>query len=289
MARTNIEWSEFSINPTMGCNIVSGGECDNCYAMKMADRLEAMGQKDYEGTTRKLKSGRVVWTGKINFDISKLKKAVKRKAPTMFFINSMSDLFHEKISFEFISECIKIMATHPQHTYQILTKRPSRLLEYSRWEAERIKESGYGDGFEFPDFIWVGVSCGTQKAADERIPILLQVPAKVRWISVEPMLEPIDLQDFLLPKAYEPIIVTEEQMKQIEKDFVPVYKISWIVAGAESGHNRRECKTEWIIDLVNQCNRFNVPPFVKQIQIGGKVIKDISQFPENLRHREYPL
>jgi protein gp37 len=257
MAKSNIEWTERTWNPITGCTKVSQG-CKNCYAEKMFKRLVAMGSDDYVGRE---------FTD-VKFHSSRLSYPASLKKPAMIFVNSMSDLFHEKISFDEIRNIWDVMVTNPQHTYQILTKRPERLLDYCKYESERIAAEGYekinGWAFHIPDIIWLGVSVENQATADERIPILLQTPAAVRWLSVEPMLEGIDLSKY-------------------------IDKLDWIVVGCESGHNRRECKIEWIESIVDQCKEANVPVFVKQIQINGKVVKDINQFPEYLRIREYPL
>lgn len=276
MSKTKISWTEKTINPIMGCSLISTG-CSNCYAMKMAHRLQAIGVKGYEGTTEKLKSGKVVWTGKLNFNINKMLKEVKTKRPTMFFVNSMSDLFHEKVSFEIIEKCWDVMCTNPRHTYQILTKRPQRLLEFCEYESDRLAAEGYEKinswTFEIPNFIWVGVSVENQETADERIPLLLQTPAAVRWLSVEPMLEPIDL----MPYHY-----------HIGDSLDFSFDFDWVVVGCESGHNRRPCKIEWIESIVDQCREAKIPIFVKQLSINGKVVKDIEKFPEHLKVRQFP-
>jgi protein gp37 len=328
---TKIQWTEETINPTMGCNIVSS-ECDNCYAMYMAHRLESMGVKGYEGTTRKLESGRIVWTGKINFDIEKLKQAVKRKKPTMFFVDSMSDLFHKDVPFEFIENVFDIMADNKQHIFQVLTKRIDRALEFFKWHGNNIKEAGLDsipsqspnllDYIEIPKNIWLGVSAGTQKTADERIPILLQIPAAVRWVSAEPLLEEIDIKKHLPNTTIKGaksgkdgygnrVIIScgicnkllldadpgnnagrNWLNMELEKSIYPKHYsqcgVNWVVAGAESGHGKRTCKQEWIESIVNQCKGANVPVFVKQLQINNQVIKDINEFPKSLQVREYP-
>lgn len=247
MSKTNIEWTNATINPTMGCTLKSDG-CSNCYAMKMAHRLQAIGVKDYEGTTKKLKSGRIVWTGKINFNIDKMNVALKTKKPTMYFVDSMSDLFHDKVPIDVIFEAFNIMQMADHHVFQILTKRPERMLKI------------LSDNLLAPN-IWLGVSVENQQTADERIPLLLQTPAAIRWLSIEPMLERIKLEEL---------------------------KYDWVIIGCESGYSRRECKIEWIEDIINQCKSANVPVFVKQLQIDGKVVKDISLFPKHLQIREYP-
>lgn len=207
MAKTKIQWSEEVWNPIAGCSRVSKG-CERCYAEVMANRLQSIGIEGYEGVIKNNK-----WTGKINFIPSKLGYPLHLKKPKMIFVNSMSDLFHEEIPFTYIDNALNVMVTNPRHIYQILTKRPKRLLEFCNWQSKKIKDAGFnsweGKYFEFPDFIWIGVSVENQKAADERIPLLLQTPAAVRWLSVEPMLEPIDLSKY-------------------------IDKLDWIVVGCES-------------------------------------------------------
>lgn len=257
MQKTKIQWTESTINPTMGCSIVSPG-CEHCYAMRQAYRLEKMGQGGYKGLTKKLKSGKIVWTGKISLDISKLLKAVKTKKPTMFFINSMSDLFHKDIPFNFIDDVYEIIGYAKEHTFQILTKRPDRALEYYNW-TNIFKAWGEWK------HIWLGTSVENQATADERIPFLLRTPAAVRWLSIEPLLGPI-----------------------YKARYFELKTLDWVVVGCESGPKRRECKVEWVKSIVEQCKQDQIPVFVKQIQSNGQVLKDIEQFPKHLQIREYP-
>lgn len=238
MARSDIEWTDYSWNFITGCNKVSAG-CKNCYAETIANRF----WKERKFTD-------------VQIDESKLELPLHLKKPRMIFVNSMSDLFHEKISFEVIAKCWDTMFDTERHTYQILTKRPERMLDFIKWMNEKQNR-----GTDYNN-VWLGVSVENQQTVDERIPFLLQTPAVVRWLSVEPMLEKIKLYD--------------------------VYKINWVVVGCESGHNRRECKLEWVENIVEQCKQGNIPIFVKQLQINGKVVKDINQFPKHLQIRQYP-
>ncbi|PCI47175.1 MAG: hypothetical protein COB49_07505 [Alphaproteobacteria bacterium] len=128
-AKTKIEWTQETWNPIAGCSVISSG-CDNCYAMQMAYRLEAMGLDKYQGTTRKNASGRTLWTGEIKFDEKALMKPLSWKDPRRIFVNSMSDLFHEDVQNEWIDQIFSVMALCPQHTFQILTKRPERMRDY---------------------------------------------------------------------------------------------------------------------------------------------------------------
>jgi protein gp37 len=277
MGKSKIEWTEKTVNPTMGCNEVSE-ECTNCYAKLMAARLESMGQKDYEGTTRRLSSGKVVWTGKINFNIKKLEEAVKIKKPTVFFIDSMSDLFHPDIPFEFIWQCYVLMAEHPRHTFQILTKRPERRLEFYKWMAEEMKPF---EGLRVQKHIWEGTSVGTQKALDERAPHIDELksmfPELVVWLSMEPLLESVNLEKLLSPCGYycdhneesfgdwmeeHPDCNGEDHY--FSNHHPDKSKIDWIVAGGESGHGARPMHPDWIRRIRDDCKTAGVPFLFKQ-------------------------
>ena len=249
MNKSKIEWTDYSWNFVTGCNKVSAG-CKNCFAETMAKRF----WKDRKFTD-------------VRIDESKLKLPLHLKKPRMIFVNSMSDLFHEKISFDVIDKVFEIMVGCLRHKFQILTKRPERMLRY----ISQTFKPQYRNEYMLNN-IWFGVSVENQQTADERIPLLLQTPAAVRWLSIEPMLEKIDL---------DPAQMFMDKVRGRET-------IDWIVIGCESGHNRRECKIEWVESIVNQCKSTNVPVFVKQLQINGKVAKDISLFPSHLQIREYP-
>jgi protein gp37 len=169
---TTIEWTEATWNPIAGCSLISPG-CTNCYAMRMAARLEAMHQVKYEGLTRK--SGtRAVWTGKVNFDEASLNAPKSWRRGRTIFVNSMSDLFHEDVELGIILRVFKVMEETPQHTYQLLTKRSDRLKQL----ASKIF---------WPQNVWMGVSV---ENADYkfRIDDLRSVPAAVRFLSLEPLL-----------------------------------------------------------------------------------------------------
>ena len=148
MGKSKIEWTEKTWNPIVsGCSIISEG-CQNCYAMKMAGRLEAMGQEKYKGLTRKTAKGKTIWNGKINIDLNDkaLYEPLKTKKPTMYFVNSMTDLFHEDVPFEAIDKIMAVIALTPQHTYQVLTKRDERMKEYFDRANSTYK---FNDGKEY--------------------------------------------------------------------------------------------------------------------------------------------
>lgn len=236
---SNIEWTEKTWNPVVGCEIESAG-CTNCYAMKMASRIEAMQPAShYKGTTKKV-NGKSVWTGKIVAAPEHIwAQPLKRKKPTTYFVNSMGDLFHPNVSDSDINSVFAIMALSPQHTFQILTKHPERMRDHLKryetdewadlyavdmlWNAfkdlglpekrrEELEwlldqEENFDTGLCFkPDLwphVWLGVSVENQKHADQRIPFLLDTPAAVRFISAEPLLGAVSLTSVATSKHLE--------------------------------------------------------------------------------------
>ncbi|MCC8968944.1 DUF5131 family protein [Bradyrhizobium brasilense] len=170
-----IEWTEATWNPVGGCTILSPG-CTNCYAMRLARRLEAMGQKKYAGTTR-MTGGRAKWNGKIVLDEAALEIPLKWKSSKIIFVNSMSDLFHEEIPLEFIARVFGVMKQARHHTFQVLTKRADRLGEVA-------------DKLSWPNNVWMGVSVENQEYVG-RIDALRSTPAYVKFLSLEPLLGPL--------------------------------------------------------------------------------------------------
>ena len=179
---SKIEWTEATWNPVAGCSVVSPG-CTNCYAMRLARRLEAIGQPKYAHTTR-LSGGRAKWNGTVNLDYSALEVPLRWRRGRMIFVNSMSDLFHEAVPLEFIHKVFATMAATPQHTYQVLTKRAERAAELSA-------QLGW-----LPN-IWLGVSVENSEY-QWRIDCLRQTGAHTKFVSLEPLLGPLphlDLED----------------------------------------------------------------------------------------------
>lgn len=173
---SSIEWTEATWNPVVGCSVLSPG-CTNCYAMRMARRLEAMGQPKYAGTTR-MSGGRAKWNGTVKVDEESLKLPGSWRAGRMIFVNSMADLFHESVPLEFVQRVFKTMAATPQHTYQILTKR-----------AERLEE--LGSGLDWPENVWMGVSVENEDYL-YRIDNLRRTRSAIRFLSLEPLLGPLE-------------------------------------------------------------------------------------------------
>jgi len=270
MGITKIQWTDATWNPVRGCSLVSAG-CTNCYAMKQAHRFSGPGQP-YKELTRLAERG-PIWTGKVRLVPEVLDQPLRWKKPRRVFVNSMSDLFHEGIPIEFIFAALTVIALTPRHSYQILTKRPARMqsifddVEHQtskgRWFSDfTTTEYLWARGYLYKpasrsraplDFshphrwplpnLWLGVSCEDQKTAGERIPLLLQTPAAVRFVSVEPLLEPINVDPYLW--------------------FNPA--IQWLICGGESGPHARPCNIEWIRDIARRCKAARVPCFVKQL------------------------
>jgi protein gp37 len=219
---SSIEWTEATWNPVAGCTIISPG-CTNCYAMRMARRLEAMGQQKYSDLTR-ISGGRAKWNGTINLDEMSLSIPSTWRQGRMIFVNSMSDLFHELVPDDFIFRVFDVMRATPRHTYQVLTKRPERLLEFST------------ENF-WPRNVWIGTSVESVDYVS-RIDYLRVVPAYVRFLSLEPLLGPLD--------------------------GLNLENIDWVIAGGESGPNSRPVEYSWITSIRDQCKVASVAFHFKQ-------------------------
>jgi len=270
MANTKIEWCDKSWNPVIGCTKCSPG-CQNCYAERMACRIASI-----EESKKPFKPvySRVVINGKWGENVicreTKLDEPLHWRKPCKIFVCSMSDLFHEKVPFEFIRSVYGKMPM-TKHIYQVLTKRPQRAKEF--YESE-LKESGI-EWSTLPN-LWLGVSISTQKEAAEKIPILLRIPAAVRFISFEPLLEEIYIPGPLLNHGFGYAFNQKPE------------KINWVIVGCESSSKRRECKLEWIQDIVRHCSIAEIPVFVKQILINGRVSHKMSDWPKWSRIRDWP-
>lgn len=221
---SDIEWTDATWNPVTGCTIISPG-CTNCYAMRMAARLQAMKHPAYEGVTRK--SGkRQVWTGAVHENENVLEAPLGWRRPKRIFVNSMSDLFQDGVSKEFVARVWDVMERASRHEYQVLTKRPDRMLEVI----------GSGALPPLPN-VWLGTSVESAKYAD-RINLLRQVPAAVRFISFEPLIEPVGP--------------------------VNLNGIHWAIVGGESGPGARPMDVSWIDDIKTSCDEHGTAFFFKQ-------------------------
>ena len=211
MKTTKIEWTEATWNPSIGCSKVTAG-CKNCYAEVMARRLQAMGAAGYEDG--------------FEFKIlpERLYQPVSVKKPTKFFVNSMSDLFHEKMPFDFLDRIFEVIANTPQHHYQILTKRENILQDYF---SVRVS----------PKNVWLGVTVENAHTK-HRINILRNIDVSVRFVSIEPLISDIG--------------------------FIDLDRIHWVIVGGESGVSARPMKPEWAINIQKQCSEQKAAFFFKQ-------------------------
>lgn len=261
MNTSAIEWTDRTWNPVSGCSHVSEG-CRNCYAERFFPRAYA---------SRKFTN--------VQCHPERLDQPLKIKKPQKIFVNSMSDLFHEDVPDEFIDQVFAVMADSGKHTFQILTKRPRRMMEYMspdnyRYSARKVFDLTNGPGGKFDcdiywplDNVWLGISVEDQKTADERIPLLLQTPAAVRWISAEPLLGPIDLTDIVIP---DPRHAAEDHIDALFCDVDPEddefggVTVNWVVVGGESGPKARPMHPAWVRSIRDQCQSAAVPFFFKQ-------------------------
>ena len=273
--QTDIEWADATWNPIVGCDVCSPG-CANCYAMGQAYRLLDKPRSHYAGTTRSV-NGKAVWTGKIELAPPHIvTKPMRWRRPRRIFVNSMGDLFHERVPVDWMHRTFTVMACTPTHQYLVLTKRAARMRSYidmpAAEAADRLADAAAGMWFDdstvcgianwvngwarwlevsedgnplngtkprwpLPN-VWLGVSVEDQRRAEERIPDLLATPAALRWISAEPLLEPVDLEPWLS-------------------------MIDWVVVGGESGRDARAMHPDWARSVRDQCQAAGVPHFFK--------------------------
>ncbi len=256
---TSIEWCTATWNPIIGCTKISDG-CKNCYAYNLHKKRHKAFQT---GKMQNFKQYAKPFS-EIQLFENRLNQPLKWKRPERIFVNSMSDLFHDDIPDDFIKEIFRVMAVSKHHTFMVLTKRPERMLAWFK---------RYGWNLVHTPHIWLGVSIENQKAADERIPYLLQTPAAVRFLSCEPLLSPVDLQ-FWFENDCE---VTDDNLdapdgaiigaiERVGDRWERIYdeKIDWVIVGGESGPNARPVHPDWVRSLRDQCAAVDVPFFFKQ-------------------------
>lgn len=295
MADTAIEWTDAVWNPTTGCDKVSPG-CGRprwpgdephgqCYALTMAKRLKGMGQAKYQNDGDPRTSG--PGFGITTHDDA-LTLPLRWRKPRRVFVNSMSDLFHARVPREFVARVFAVMASTPEHTYQVLTKRPlrmARMLGDGTWGTagfaddveNALAEFRHGnlDTWPLPN-VWLGTSVEDKKRADERIPALLETPAAVRWLSCEPLLGHVDLAPFPFPTPCPagcgcrfPDHPDQNECGcdgacTMDAAWPTDSGIHWVVVGGESGPGARPMHPWWVDDLLHQCLAWNVPFFFKQ-------------------------
>jgi len=322
MGKTAIGWTDETWNPVRGCSRVSEG-CRHCYAEEQAARIVRMGKGKptaYDGlvSVRSMVSGlrytsvnaagsydEPRWTGVVRLVPERLADPLRWRAPRRVFVNSMSDLFHESLANEQIAAVFGVMAAAPQHTFQVLTKRARRMREWFEWVA------GYGravclveaesHGMRMPDDlawplpnVWLGVSVENQDAADERIPLLLDTPAVVRFISAEPLLGSINLTlhgsrvaDWDEDLKYDVLRgLTWTSPREWAEETPPARgkepRVDWVIDGCESGGVARPAQREWFASLEAQCRAAGVAYFHKQEVVDGRLVHDFpgrQEFP----------
>lgn len=281
MGNTKIEWANRVWNPVTGCTKISPG-CQNCYADRVAKRLRGRCGYDADEPFR------------VTLHPERLEEPLRWRKPGMIFVCSMGDLFHEDVPFNYIDRVFKRINGSPQHDFLILTKRPERMREYFARSMKFLCAACQGTGcsycldhgyqnWEMKPYsnVWLGVTAENQEMADERIPILLQIPAAVRFVSMEPMLGPVDLTAVRLPDHLQPdwaygmpYGITFDALQPNESHIYDSENhLDWVICGSESGPNHRKTKIEWIRDLREQCISANVPFFLKQMEINGRMVK----------------
>jgi protein gp37 len=300
MSKTKIEWSEVTWNPTSGCDRTSPG-CDNCYALSLAKRLKAMGSAKYQNDGDPATSGPGF---KLTLHPDVLDEPLRWKKPRTVFVNSMSDLFHPDVPAEFIGSVWDRMASTPRHTYQVLTKRSQRMHRILSAIADGVRlwrGSDLCGPLKGPlANVWVGASVESQRYADLRIPHLLATPAAVRFLSIEPLLGPVDLSPWLtLPRCG----FCRGSGLLPGKNFVAQGSVTptcwhcggsgegdgtidWCIVGGESGPNARFVNPTWVTDLRDQCEAAGVPFFFKQW--GGRTPKAGGRLLDGVTHDAMP-
>ena len=301
---TGIEWTQETWNPVTGCTKVSQG-CKGCYAEGVADRFwPTQYPPNPDGSPRRFTD--------VRCHPERLDQPLRWRKPRMVFVNSMSDLFHEDVPDAFIEECFRVMWQAKQHTYQVLTKRPARMRDFVLRDLSREQEAidagiypGNAQPWNPPPNVWLGVSVEDQATADERIPILLDTPAAVRFVSYEPALGPVDFGNIKAGIAMVDALAgfaswPDGQLSAPEK-------IDWLIVGGESGPGARPFDLAWARDTIRQCREAGVACFVKQLgrdpfrrvvtQFGmsesSLELRDrkggsMEEWPADLRVREFP-
>lgn len=301
---SGIEWCDRTWEVTAGCTHVSSG-CANCYAETLvAGRFSGVARRRVEDglangsaidvSLEVIDAQRKRWNGEVRLLDMNLAQPLSRRAPTVYFVNSRSDLFHERVPFSFIDRVFEVMTMCPQHRFLVLTKRPGRMREYltsEGWSYDgpgsfvELEHEGktYRAPWPLPN-VWLGTSCEDQAAADARVPELLACPAAGRFVSAEPLLGPVDL-DRIETRTVFPgggaeqrwdSAISGKRFNEWAEGDVDASKIDWVIVGGESGQRARACHLDWIRSIVVDCQGSGTPVYVKQL---GKVISGDHEFP----------
>jgi protein gp37 len=335
MTQSATEWTDRTWNPVRGCARVSPG-CERCYAERQAHRFSGASQP-YEGLTVLGKHG-PRWRGEARFIPSMLDAPLKWREPQRIFVNSMSDLWHQDITNEQIAAVFGVMAACPKHTFQVLTKRPDRMNQWFAWHEKLVRDREWRNerwrlcenealeclGELLPASgclakwplrnVHIGVSCEDQQRAAERIPLLLETPAAIRFVSAEPLLGELDLEHFMEAECWgdcncDYLYGYEPGCRRNGGDGYLTRKLDWVIVGGESGPGARPCNVDWIRSIVKQCADAGTPCFVKQLgaapfvldvdeaaavetfprlKLGDRKGGEMSEWPEPLRVRQFP-
>lgn len=236
MNKTKIPWCDYTWNVVTGCDPISEG-CEHCYCRAMEKRFK--------------------WPTAVTLHPERLEEPLRIKGPARVFVCSMADLFHPEVPFDFIAKVWQVMWAAPGLIFQILTKRPERMLEFlTSWYKAESRHPARQD--DFFGHVWLGVTAENQRRADERIPLLLQTPPAVRFVSVEPMLRPVSLGFYLPnPPGKQYILLDGSEYTQ---------RLDWVIAGCESGPSRRPARLDWFLHLRDQCVAAGIPFFLKQME-----------------------
>ena len=328
--QTKIEWTNATWNPITGCSVVSAG-CTNCYAMRLAGTCLRHHPSRKDLTI--LRGGNHVWNGEVRFNEYWLDQPLKWSDPRMIFVCAHGDLFHEAVPFEWIDQVFAVMALCPQHTFQVLTKRPMRVLEYfgtketgdgttaqarvwslledpgtfvdeqcalvKYWQQRSVDVATNVNQWPLPN-VWIGVSIEHQQAAHDRIGPLMMIPAEKRFLSIEPLLEEVDLDDIRPVSEFsyqdrDPFPLQGFAVRAAARhyadsenaDRIYMPKLDWVIVGGESGPKHRTFDPDWARLIRDQCKDHNIPFFMKQM--GGRTKKECQDIPKDLMIRQFPL
>lgn len=258
---TEIAWTDATWNPAVGCTHAGTPECDHCYAREAHDKRHRA-----KVAGKKLAPQYLQPFSTIQTFPERLGQPLHWKKPRRIFVCSTADLFHRDVPLDFILRVFTTMERAKQHTFQVLTKQPARLLEFCR-------TYGIGDENDWPKNVWAGVTAGTQASANERVPVLLQVPAAVRFVSCEPLLGAVELKPFIstdpaVRKCWRCGYFTNRDEQacpngcgRLEGD----RRLDWVICGGESGPRARQFDVAWARSLRDQCRDAEVPFFMKQL------------------------
>ncbi len=278
MNKTNISWTDFSWNPITGCSAISDG-CKNCYAKIVHERFSDTSFSE------------------VVFHQERLNEPSKRKKASKIFLGSMTDLFQDNIPFGWLYEIMKVVKDNPQHTFQILTKRPERMRDFFQWlyidqPANWVSSL---DNLTYLPNLWIGVTAENQEQATNRIPILLEIPAAIRFVSIEPMIDSVNLGMLIIENignrfriVYDPIMTGTKTLwdtKNLVSE-VNINKIDWVIVGGETGSKSkaREMKINDVYNIYQQCKITEIPFFFKQYGAhkpnGSFEFESVQEFPK---------